>query len=126
MAMKRCPVCGEKYSDTYKECPFCEEERELQEGGGRSRKSTRGGRRTVARGRSAAGFARTQPPPTEGRKPEPGSGRRPSGVPDPPSGIGRKASLHPARLRPFGTLSFRIMEKCPDRRSGLSNKFFTL
>ena len=51
MAMKRCPVCGEKYSDTYKECPFCEEERELQEGGGRSRKSTRGGRRTVARSR---------------------------------------------------------------------------
>ena len=38
MAMKRCPDCGEKYSDTYKECPFCEEERELQEGGGRSRK----------------------------------------------------------------------------------------
>ena len=26
MAMKRCPVCGEKYSDTYKNCPFCEEE----------------------------------------------------------------------------------------------------
>lgn len=51
MAMKRCPVCGEKYSDTYKECPFCEEERELQEGGGRSRKSARGGRRTVARSR---------------------------------------------------------------------------
>lgn len=26
MAMKRCPVCGERYSDTYKYCPFCEEE----------------------------------------------------------------------------------------------------
>lgn len=26
MAMKRCPICGEKYSDTYKTCPFCEEE----------------------------------------------------------------------------------------------------
>lgn len=26
MAMKRCPVCGERYSDTYKNCPFCEEE----------------------------------------------------------------------------------------------------
>ena len=54
MAMKRCPVCGEKYSDTYKECPFCEEERELQElqkGGGRARKSARGGRRTAARSR---------------------------------------------------------------------------
>jgi len=23
MAMKRCPDCGEKYSDTYKYCPFC-------------------------------------------------------------------------------------------------------
>lgn len=26
MAMKRCPVCGERYSDTYKTCPFCEED----------------------------------------------------------------------------------------------------
>ena len=26
MAMKRCPVCGERYSDTYRHCPFCEEE----------------------------------------------------------------------------------------------------
>ena len=26
MAMKRCPICGEKYSDTYRDCPFCEEE----------------------------------------------------------------------------------------------------
>lgn len=26
MAMKRCPICGERYSDTYKNCPFCEEE----------------------------------------------------------------------------------------------------
>jgi len=32
MAMKRCPVCGEKYSDTYKRCPFCEEEEELRSG----------------------------------------------------------------------------------------------
>ena len=29
MAMKRCPICGEKYSDTYKSCPFCEEEEAL-------------------------------------------------------------------------------------------------
>lgn len=28
MAMKRCPICGERYSDTYKYCPFCEEEEE--------------------------------------------------------------------------------------------------
>lgn len=31
MAMKRCPVCGEKYSDTYAECPFCEEEKAFQD-----------------------------------------------------------------------------------------------
>lgn len=31
MSMKRCPVCGEKYSDTYKCCPFCEEEEALRE-----------------------------------------------------------------------------------------------
>lgn len=46
MAMKQCPVCGEMYSDTYKECPFCEEERALQEGGGRGRRGGRQGRRT--------------------------------------------------------------------------------
>ena len=32
MAMKRCPDCGEKYSDSYKYCPFCEEEEILREG----------------------------------------------------------------------------------------------
>ncbi len=32
MAMKRCPDCGEKYSDTYKYCPFCEEEEVLRKG----------------------------------------------------------------------------------------------
>jgi len=40
MGMKRCPICGEKYSDTYRKCPFCEEaERETRQaprrGGGR-------------------------------------------------------------------------------------------
>ena len=33
MAMKRCPDCGERYSDTYKYCPFCEEEEILRDGG---------------------------------------------------------------------------------------------
>ena len=47
MAMKRCPVCGEKYSDTYRECPFCEEERALQEGGGSTRRGGRQGRRAA-------------------------------------------------------------------------------
>ena len=32
MAMKRCPVCGERYSDTYKDCPFCEEEEAYLDG----------------------------------------------------------------------------------------------
>lgn len=32
MAMIRCPICGEKYSDTYKDCPFCEEEEALRDG----------------------------------------------------------------------------------------------
>ena len=46
MAMKRCPVCGEKYSDTYKDCPLCEEEAALMEG----EKIRRSGRR-VSHGR---------------------------------------------------------------------------
>lgn len=32
MAMKRCSECGEKYSDTYKRCPFCEEEQKISKG----------------------------------------------------------------------------------------------
>ena len=32
MAMKQCPICGEEYSDTYKTCPFCEEEKAMNEG----------------------------------------------------------------------------------------------
>ena len=31
MAMKRCPICGERYSDTYRNCPFCEEEEYWEE-----------------------------------------------------------------------------------------------
>ncbi len=26
MSNRRCPKCGEEYSDTYRSCPFCEEE----------------------------------------------------------------------------------------------------
>lgn len=32
MAMIRCPICGERYSDTYKYCPFCEEEEAYEDG----------------------------------------------------------------------------------------------
>ena len=46
MAMKRCPVCGEKYSDTYKDCPFCEKEEALREG-----EKLRRGRRAAPRSR---------------------------------------------------------------------------
>ena len=38
MAMKKCPVCGEKYSDTYRSCPFCEEEKNFRRGKGPKRK----------------------------------------------------------------------------------------
>ena len=36
--MKTCPVCGEKYSDTYRSCPFCEEEKNFRRGKGTKRK----------------------------------------------------------------------------------------
>jgi len=32
MGTRRCPNCGEEYSDTYKKCPFCEEEEALRTG----------------------------------------------------------------------------------------------
>ena len=43
MGLKKCPVCGEKFADTYKRCPFCEEDENPRrakqpkryEGGGR-------------------------------------------------------------------------------------------
>lgn len=49
MAMKRCPVCGEKYSDTYAECPFCEEEKAFQDGEQIRRGGGHGGRRAAGR-----------------------------------------------------------------------------
>ena len=58
MAMKRCPICGERYSDTYKECPFCEEEEyweEEQQDAGRG-PILREGSRSASRGRSAYGI----------------------------------------------------------------------
>lgn len=48
MAMKRCPVCGEKYSDTYRRCPFCEEEAALRSGNARRK----GGHRVAQKGPS--------------------------------------------------------------------------
>ena len=50
MAMIRCPICGEKFSDTYRHCPFCEEEEALRQGEQIRRNVSRSGKR-VARGR---------------------------------------------------------------------------
>ena len=47
MSMHKCPKCGELYSDTYKTCPFCEEEEALAEG--RQLKHRSGGRRVAKR-----------------------------------------------------------------------------
>lgn len=32
MANVQCPKCGEEYSDTYRKCPFCQEEEALKKG----------------------------------------------------------------------------------------------
>ena len=32
MSNRRCPKCGEEYSDTYRACPFCEEEAAIKRG----------------------------------------------------------------------------------------------
>lgn len=47
MALIRCPICGEKYDDTYRDCPFCEEEEALEQGVAirRNTPNRRGGRR---------------------------------------------------------------------------------
>lgn len=50
MAMKRCPICGEKFSDTYRDCPFCEEEDALRDGEEIRRYPRKGGNR-VSHGR---------------------------------------------------------------------------
>ena len=32
MGSRHCAKCGEDYSDTYKRCPFCEEEKAIRQG----------------------------------------------------------------------------------------------
>lgn len=46
MSNRRCPNCGEEYSDTYSSCPFCEEEEAIRRGKPIRR---RGGRRVEKR-----------------------------------------------------------------------------
>lgn len=45
MSMIRCPICGEEFSDTYKECPFCAEEEAAAHGQVIHRTRTGHGRR---------------------------------------------------------------------------------
>lgn len=49
MAMIRCPICGEKFSDTYRQCPFCEEEEALRQGEQIRRNVSRSGKRVAHR-----------------------------------------------------------------------------
>lgn len=52
MSNRRCPKCGEEYSDTYRSCPFCEEEDAIKHGRPLHR---RGGRRLEKRQNSNGG-----------------------------------------------------------------------
>lgn len=52
MANRVCATCGEEYSDTYRRCPFCEEEAAIKRG----RNLRRGGKRSIKR-RSHSGGA---------------------------------------------------------------------
>lgn len=49
MSNRQCPKCGEEYSDTYKSCPFCEEETAIQQG----KSPRRRGKRLEKRKRSS-------------------------------------------------------------------------
>lgn len=52
MSNHRCPKCGEEYSDTYRSCPFCEEEDAIKHGRPPRR---RGGRRLEKRPSGSGG-----------------------------------------------------------------------
>lgn len=54
MSNRHCPKCGEEYSDTYRTCPFCEEEEAIRRGRPLRR---RGGRRVEKRQRGGSGGA---------------------------------------------------------------------
>ena len=54
MALKRCPDCGEKYNDSYRYCPFCEEEEALRQGERLRRSNAAGGKRASRGGRQAS------------------------------------------------------------------------
>ena len=52
MSNRHCPACGDDYSDTYRSCPFCEEEAAIKRGHPPRR---RGGRRTEKRKQTNSG-----------------------------------------------------------------------
>lgn len=54
MSNRHCPTCGEEYSDTYKTCPFCEEEEAIRRGKPLRR---RGGKRVEKRQNDRSGGA---------------------------------------------------------------------
>lgn len=54
MSNRQCPKCGEEYSDTYRTCPFCEEEAAIQKGAPLRRRS---GKRVEKRQRDRSGGA---------------------------------------------------------------------
>lgn len=54
MSNRQCPKCGEEYSDTYRSCPFCEEEEALRKGKPLHRQ---GGKRLEKRRASSSGGA---------------------------------------------------------------------
>ena len=54
MSNRQCPKCGEEYSDTYRTCPFCEEEAAIKKGRPLRRRS---GKRVEKRQRDSSGGA---------------------------------------------------------------------
>lgn len=54
MNNRQCPKCGEEYSDTYRTCPFCEEEAAIKKGKPLRRRS---GKRVEKRQRDSSGGA---------------------------------------------------------------------
>lgn len=55
MSNRRCPKCGEEYSDTYRSCPFCEEEAAIKRGHPPRRSGRRVEKRQNARSGGAGG-----------------------------------------------------------------------
>lgn len=49
MGLKKCPICGEKFADTYKRCPFCEEDENPRKARQPKRYNSGGGRRLQRR-----------------------------------------------------------------------------